>query len=73
MFKQIIVLSTVQDKRPATELNSTPEKILYLFHEPPQVGIELTGKHIEFIRKCVAMVCKWNFLDNPCDSFISEF
>ena len=73
MFKQIIVLTTVQYRRPATEFNSTPEEMLYLLHEAPRDGIEWTGEHKEFIRKCVSMVSEWNSLDIQCDPFISEF
>ena len=45
MFKQNIMLTTVQDRRPATELNVTPEEMLYLLHEAPRDGIEWTGDH----------------------------
>ena len=56
MFKQFIVLTTVQERRPAAELNATPEDILYLLHESPRDGIEWSGEHKEFIRKCLSMV-----------------
>ena len=56
MFKQIIMLTTVPDRRPATELNVTSEEMLYLLHEAPRDGIEWIGDHKEFIRNCVSMV-----------------
>ena len=59
MFKQNIMLTTVQDRRPATELNVAPEEMLYFLHEAPCEGIEWIGDHKEFIQKCVSMVNKW--------------
>ena len=56
MYKQIIVLTTVQDRRLATELNATPEWMLYLLHKAPLDAIEWTGEQKEFIRKSVLMV-----------------
>ena len=49
MFKPTIMVTTVQDRRPATELNTTPEEMLYLLHEAPRDEIKLIGDHKEFI------------------------
>ena len=73
MFKQIIRLTTVHDRHPATELNVTPKKMLYFLHEAQRDEIEWIKNHKEFICKCVSMVSEWNSSEIPCDPFISEF
>ena len=45
MLKQIILLTTVQDRRPATVLNAIPEEMLFLLHEAPRGKMERLRVH----------------------------
>ena len=73
MFKNQILITHVEGRPPATELNATASEVLEFLHEAFLDGIGWDGEQKEFPDRCMGIVEEWANLSLLCEPYISEY